>query len=193
MLRKLTDTCCTLQCTVNYPTVPPMFLSTSSQVDITINSNNAITLKCSLRGYPLSALHWKKGDTPLAPDGSHINIITFRRQSPMDTYPFSSTLDSSFQPIPLEGLVYFEAVSELTLVPPIVKTDTANYTCVVEADFVHSYAETSDNIPVNISGQCYIHFPFLSLSYHVCAVQVWFKFHFKRLHLFQSQLSFNYI
>ena len=130
-----------------------MILSTSRQVDIAINSNDAITLKCSLRGYPLSALHWRKGGTPLVADGSHISITTFRKLDPMDTYPFSSTLDSSFQPIPLEGLEYFEAVSELTLVPPITRTDTANYTCVVEADFVQSYAETSDNIPVNVSGE----------------------------------------
>ena len=131
-----------------------MILSTSSQVDITINSSDAITLKCTIQGYPLSALHWKKGDTQLAPDDSHISITTFRRESPMDTYPFSSTLDSSFQPIPLEGLEYFEAVSELTLVPPITRTDTANYTCEVKGDYVQSYTETSDNIHVNVSGEC---------------------------------------
>ena len=37
--------------------------------------------------------------------------------------------------------------------PPITRTDTANYTCEVEGDFVQSYTETSDNIPVNVSGR----------------------------------------
>ena len=72
----------------------------------------------------------------------------------MNTYPFSSALGRNFQVIPLESLEYFEAVSELTLVPPIVRTDTANYTCEVESHFVQNYTVTSDNIPVNAFGEC---------------------------------------
>ena len=72
----------------------------------------------------------------------------------MDSYHFSTALDSSFQPIPLEDLEYFEAVSELTLVPPIVRSDTANYTCDVESHFVQNYTVTSDSIPVNVFGEC---------------------------------------
>ena len=137
-----------------FPTaVPPMLLSTSPQIDIVINSTDAAILNCSLRGYPLSALHWKKNGTPLYPDGSHITITTFRRQDPTDPYPFSSTTDSSFEPIPLEGLEYFEAVSELTLAPPLLRTDTANYTCEVVAVFVRNFTATSDNIPVFILGE----------------------------------------
>ena len=98
-------------------------------------------------------LRWMKDGTPLDPDGLHINITTFRRQDPTDTYPFSSSMDSSFQPIPVEGLEYFEAVSELTLVPPLLRSDTANYTCEVGAVFVQSYTQTSDNIPVFILGE----------------------------------------
>ena len=135
------------------PAVPPMFLSTSLQVHIIINSTDNATLNCSLRGYPLSNLQWMKDGTPLTPDGSHITITTFRRQDPTDTYPFSSIQDSNFEPIPQEGLEYFEAVSELTLVPPLLRTDTANYTCVVKAQFVQNYTETSDNIPVFILGE----------------------------------------
>ena len=136
------------------PAVPPVFLSTSPQVDININSTDAVILNCSiLRGYPLSTLNWMKDGTPLDPDGSHITITTFRRQDPTDPYPFSSTTDSSFEPIPLEGLEYFEAVSELTLAPPLLRTDTANYTCEVEAVFVQNFTATSDNIPVFILGE----------------------------------------
>ena len=135
------------------PAVPPVFLSTSPRVDIAMNSTDPVILNCSIRGYPLSTLNWRKDGTPLDPDGSHINITTFRRQDPTDPYPFSSTTDSSFEPIPLEGLEYFEAVSELTLAPPLLLTDTANYTCEVEADFVESITATSDNIPVVIIGE----------------------------------------
>ena len=135
--------------------VPPMFLSTSGQVNVVLNSNDAVTLKCSIRGYPLTTLLWRKNDIPLVSNDSHVNITTFRRLNPIDTYPFSSVLERTFQPIPLEGLEYFEAVSELTLVPPIVRTDTANYTCEVESQFVQNYTETSDNILVNISGECH--------------------------------------
>ena len=136
------------------PAVPPVFLSTSPQVDININSTDAVILNCSiLRVYPLSTLNWMKDGTPLDPDGSHITITTFRRQDPTDPYPFSSTTDSSFEPIPLEGLEYFEAVSELTLAPPLLRTDTANYTCEVEAVFVQNFTATSDNIPVFILGE----------------------------------------
>ena len=138
------------------PAVPPMFLSTSLQVDISINSTDNATLNCSLQGYPLSSLQWMKDGTPLTPDGSHITITTFRRQDPTDTYPFSSIRDSNFEPIPQEGLEYFEAVSELTLVPPLLRTDTANYTCVVKAQFVQNYTETSDNIPVFILGESFL-------------------------------------
>ena len=137
------------------PTVPPMFLSTSPQVDIIINSTDNVTLNCSLQGYPISDVQWMKDRTPLTPDGSHITITTFRRQGPTDTYPFSSIQDSNFEPIPQEGLEYFEAVSELTLVPPLLRTDTANYTCVVKAQFVQNYTETSDNIPVFILGESF--------------------------------------
>ena len=135
------------------PAVPPMFLSTSPKVDIIINSTDNDTLNCSLQGYPIYDVQWMKDGTPLTPDGSHITITTFRRQNPTDTYPFSSILDSNFKPIPQEGLEYFEAVSELTLVPPLLRTDTANYTCVVKAQFVQNYTETSDNIPVFILGE----------------------------------------
>ena len=138
------------------PAVPPMFLSTSPQVDIVINSTNNVTLNCSLQGYPISDVQWMKDGTPLTPDGSHITITTFRRQDPTDTYPFSSIQDSNFEPIPQEGLEYFEAVSELTLVPPLLRTDTANYTCVVEAQFVQNYTETLDNIPVLILGESFL-------------------------------------
>ena len=132
-----------------------MFLSISPQVDVAINSiNDAVILKCSVRGYPLLSLHWRKDGTPLDPDDSHINITALRRQNPMNSYHFSTALDSSFQPIPLEDLEYFEAVSELTLVPPIVRSDTANYTCEVESDFVQNCTVTSDNIPVNVFGEC---------------------------------------
>ena len=131
----------------------PVFLSTSPQVDIVINSTDTVTLNCSIQGNPLSFLRWRKDGTPLDPDGSHISITTFRRQDPMDTYPFSSSMDSSFQPIPVEGLEYFEAVSELTLVPPLLRSDTANYTCEAGAVFVQSYSQTSDNIPVFILGE----------------------------------------
>ena len=137
------------------PAVPPMFLSTSPQVDIIINSTDNVTLNCSLRGYSISDVQWMKDSTPLTPDGSHITITTFRRQGPTDTYPFSSIQDSNFEPIPQEGLEYFEAVSELTLVPPLQRTDTANYTCVVKAQFVQNYTETSDNIPVFILGESF--------------------------------------
>ena len=133
--------------------VPPMFLSTSPRVDIAINSTDPVILNCSLRGYPLSTLRWRKDGTPLDPDSSHINITTFRRQDPTDPYPFSSTTDSSFEPIPLEGLEYFEAVSELTLAPPLLRTDTANYTCEVEAVFVQNFTVTSDDISVFILGE----------------------------------------
>ena len=138
------------------PAVPPMFLSTSPQVDIIINSTDNVTLNCSLRGYPISDVQWMKDATPLTPDDSHITITTFRRQDPLDTYPFSSVQDSNFEPIPQEGLEYFEAVSELTLVPPLLRTDTANYTCVVKAQFVLNYTETSDNIPVFILGESFL-------------------------------------
>ena len=137
-----------------FPTaVLPMLLSTSPQIDIVINSTDAAILNCSLRGYPLSVLRWKKNGTPLYPDSSHITITTFRRQDPTDPYPFSSTTDSSFEPIPLEGLEYFEAVSELTLAPPLLRNDTANYTCEVVAVFVRNFTATSDNIPVFILGE----------------------------------------
>ena len=135
------------------PAVPPVFLSTSSQVDVIISSTDSVILSCSVRGYPLSALRWRKDNTPLDPVGSHINITTFRRQDPTDPYPFSSTTSSSFEPIPLEGLEYFEAVSELTLAPPLLRTDTAHYTCDVEAVFVQSFTVTSDDIPVFILGE----------------------------------------
>ena len=49
-------------------------------------------------------------------------------------------------------LEYFEAVSELTLLPPIARGDTAVYTCEVEGHFVQNYTMTSDSIFVNISG-----------------------------------------
>ena len=133
--------------------VPPMFLSTSSRVDVIISSTGPVILNCSIRGYPLSALHWRKDGTPLDPDGSHITITTFRRQDPTDPYPFSSTTDSSFEPIPLEGLEYFEAVSELTLAPPLLRTDTAHYTCEVGAVFVENFTVLSDDIPVFILGE----------------------------------------
>ena len=135
------------------PAVPPMFLSTSPQVDIIINSSDPVILNCSLRGYPLSAIRWKKNGTPLYPDGFHITVTTFRRQDPTDPYPFSSTTSSNFEPIPLEGLEYFEAVSELTLAPPLLRTDTANYTCEVEAVFVQNFTVTSDDSPVFILGE----------------------------------------
>ena len=134
--------------------VPPVFLSTSSQVDVNINSTDAVILNCSLRGYPLSALHWRKDGTPLVPDSSHITVTTFRRQDPTHPYPFRSTTDSSFEPIPLEGLEYFEAVSELTLAPPLLRTDIADYTCEVVAVFVQNFTVTSDIIPVNVFGEC---------------------------------------
>ena len=130
-----------------------MFLSTSPQVDVNINSTDAVILNCSLRGYPLSALRWMKDGTPLDPNGSHIIITTFRRQDPTDPYPFSSTTDSSFEPIPLEGLEYFEAVSELTLAPPLLRNDTANYTCEVGTVFVTNFTVTSDDIPVFVLGE----------------------------------------
>ena len=134
--------------------VPPMFLSTSPQVDVIISSTDPVILNCSLRGYPLSVLRWRKDDTTLDPDDSHITITPFRRQDPTDPYPFSSTTDSSFEPIPLEGLEYFEAVSELTLAPPLLRTDIADYTCEVVAVFVQNFTVTSDSIPVNVFGEC---------------------------------------
>ena len=142
----------------NFPLVPPMFLSTSHKVEVAINSNNPVALKCSLQAYPLSALQWRKDGISLSPDDSHINITYFRRQNPMSAYPFSSALGRNFQVIPLESLEYFEAVSELTLVPPIVRTDTANYTCEVESHFVQNYTVTSDHIPVKVSGEGHISF-----------------------------------
>ena len=135
------------------PTVPPTFISTSPRVEALMNSTDSVTLSCSLQGYPLSNLQWMKDGTPLTPDGSHITITTFRRQDPTDTYPFSSILNSNFEPIPQEGLEYFEAVSELTLVPPLLLTDTASYTCEVEARFVQSLTEASNGIPVLIIGE----------------------------------------
>ena len=133
--------------------MPPVFLSTSPQVDVNINSTDAVILNCSLQGYPLSTLRWRKDGTTLYPNSSHITISTFRRQDPTDPYPFSSTIDSSFEPIPQKGLEYFEAVSELTLAPPLLRTDTANYTCEVVAVFVQNFTVTSDNIPVFILGE----------------------------------------
>jgi len=130
-----------------------MFLSTSPHVDVAINSNSPVTLKCSLQGYPLSALRWKKDGLPIAPNGSHINITTFRRQSRVDTYSFSSALDSSLKAIPLEGLEHFKVVSELTLVPPIVRTDAANYTCEVESHFVRNHSVISASITVKVFGE----------------------------------------
>ena len=53
----------------------------------------------------------------------------------------------------LEGLEYFEVVSELTLVPPIVRTDTANYTCEVESHFVQNHSVISANITVKVFGE----------------------------------------
>ena len=135
------------------PAVPPMFLSTSSQVEVIISSTDPVILNCSLRGYPLSALRWRKDGTPLYPDGSHITITTFRRQDPTDPYPFSSTTDSNFESIPLEGLEYFEAVSELTLAPPLLRNDTANYACEVGAVFVANFTVISDDIRVFILGE----------------------------------------
>ena len=140
-------------CCWSAPAVPPVFLSTSPQVDVIINSGDTVILNCSLQGYPLSVLNWRKDGNLLDPDGSHINIITFRRQDPKDTYPFSSTTDSNFEPIPQEGLEYFEAVSVLTIVPPLLRTDTANYTCEVVAVFVENLTTTSDDIPVFILGE----------------------------------------
>ena len=131
--------------------VPPVFLSTSPRVDVVMNSTDAVILNCSIRGYPISTLRWRKDGTPLDPDGLHINITTFRSQDPMDTYPLD--MYNSFQLIPEEGLEYFEAVSELTLVPPLLLTDTANYTCEVESVFVQKFSEISDNIPVIIIGE----------------------------------------
>jgi len=142
-----------MECSWSPPAVPPEFLSTSPQIDVIISSTDPVILNCSLRGYPLSTFRWRKDGTPLDPDGSHITITTFRRQDPTDPYPFSSTTDSSFEPIPLEGLEYFEAVSELTLAPPLLRTDTANYSCEVEAVFVQNFTATSDNIPVFILGE----------------------------------------
>ena len=135
------------------PAVPPMFLSTSPQVDVNINSTDAVILNCSLRGYPLSDLLWRKDGTPFDPDGSDTNITTFRRQDPTDFYPFSSNTSNNFVPIPQEGLEYFEAVSELTLAPPLLRNDTANYTCEVVAVFVQNFTATSDNIPLFILGK----------------------------------------
>ena len=140
-------------CCWSAPAVPPVFLSTSPQVDVIINSRDAVILNCSIQGYPLSLLHWRKDSTPLVPDGSHITITTFRRQDPRDTYPFNSTMDSNFEPIPQESLEYFEAVSELTVMPPLLRTDTANYTCEVVAVFVENFTTTSGNIPVFILGE----------------------------------------
>ena len=139
------------------PAVPPMFMSTSPQVDIVINSTDNVTLSCSLRGFPISNLQWMKDGTPLAPDGSHITITTFRRQAPTDTFSFSSIQDSNFEPIPQEGLEYFEAVSELTLLPPVARGDTAVYTCEAEAHFVQNYTTTSGSIFVNVSGNFIMH------------------------------------
>ena len=130
-----------------------MFLSTPPQVDIIIDSSDPVILSCSLRGYQLSTLRWRKDDTPLDPDGSHITITTFRRQDPTDPYPFSSNTSGNFESIPLEGLEYFEAVSELTLAPPLLRTDTANYTCEVVAVFAANITVTSDDIPVFILGE----------------------------------------
>ena len=140
-------------CCWSAPAVPLVFLSTSPQVNVIINSSDAVILNCSLQGYPLSLLHWRKDGTPLDPDGSHINITTFRRQDPTDTYPFSNTVARNFNPIPQEGLKYFGAVSELTLMPPLLRTDTANYTCEVVAVFVENFTTTSGNIPVFILGE----------------------------------------
>ena len=137
--------------------VSPTFLSTSPQMGIAINTTENVTLNCSLQGYPLSQLQWRKNGAPLTPDGSHITITTFRRQDPTDTYPFSSILDSNFEPIPQEGLEYFEAVSELTLLPPIVKEDIAVYTCEVEGHFVQNHSVTSGSIFVNMSGKFTMH------------------------------------
>lgn len=68
-----------------------------------------------------------------------ISTILLTSLSPpvaLETSIFSSTLDSSFQPIPLQGLKYFEAVSELNMVTPLLRTDMAKYTCVLGAVFV---------------------------------------------------------
>ena len=142
-----------MECCWFPPAVPPVFLSTSSQVDVIISSTDPVILNCSIRGYPLSTLCWRKDNIPLDSDGSHITITTFRRQDPTDRYPFSSTTDSSFEPIPLEGLEYFEAVSELILAPPLLRNDTANYTCEVGAVFVANFTVTSDDIPIFILGE----------------------------------------
>ena len=133
--------------------VPPVFLSTSPQVDVVINSSDTVTLKCSAQGYPLSSLHWRKDGMVFYPDHTHIGLNIFRRQNPMDLYTFSNVSDRRFEPIPLEGLEYYEVVSELTLMPPLLRTDTANYTCVVGAVFVRGYMQTSDNISVYILGE----------------------------------------
>ena len=87
------------------------------------------------------------------PDHTHIGLNIFRRQNPIDLYTFSNVSDRRFEPIPLEGLEYYEVVSELTLMPPLLRTDTANYTCVVGAVFVRGYMQTSDNISVYILGE----------------------------------------
>ena len=59
----------------------------------------------------------------------------------------------------MESLEYFEAVSELTLLPPIAGTDTANnYTYEVEFHFAQNYTVTSDHIPVKVSGEGHISF-----------------------------------
>ena len=59
-----------------FASVHSIILSTSSQVVVAINSNDAVTPECSLRGYPLPALHWRKNGTPLPPDASHVHITT---------------------------------------------------------------------------------------------------------------------
>ena len=45
-------------------------------------------------------------------------------------------------------------MSELTLAPPLLRTDIADYTCEVVAVFVQNFTVTSDIIPVNVFGEC---------------------------------------
>ena len=80
----------------------------------------------------------------ITPDGVHTMISTVRLQDGM-SYNFT------FEDIPTQDLEEFELFTELTISPPFVREDTANYRCVVNSNFVEDQSVRAD-IPIFILG-----------------------------------------
>ena len=124
--------------------VPPIILSSSPQQDVPINSSQPIMISCNVSGYPLTGVQWWKGVSMVTPDGVHTMISTVKLQYGM-SYNFT------FEDIPTPALEEFELFTELTISPPFVREDTANYRCVVNSNFVEDPSVMAD-IPVFIQG-----------------------------------------